>query len=328
MAHYHPLYPGDAGAFDVRWRHFRPQLSLEQGPGPGISSVYSEALNLGVPIQVRIYFSRELCFFVIRGVHYIDMYRRKSSSAIYIFLQGPLASADSPQPSTAPHYKYLVRIINPGQKSKYITKIWHNVNEQFQHAKQMKKQMIDDFEDRLPQLSDLECGYLFKGAKRWIEDDQDLNAMYKAFNCGDEITIWCEGRLPEQHSAEPPARGGRKRKAQESEDMPSTKKSDLIDQTAHDLYEKHGERLTMPQLRLWARMVVNKQYTSLDVPPPYPPFKDQISKTPGKRDSLSDALTSAATAVVGLLKGNGTSDSPSSSTLSPCKWARVFVASI
>lgn len=48
-------------------------------------------------------------------------------------------------------------------------------DEQFQHAKQMKKQMIDDFEDRLPQLSDLECGYLFKGAKRWIEDDQDLD---------------------------------------------------------------------------------------------------------------------------------------------------------
>ena len=56
----------------------------------------------------------------------------------------------------------------------------------------MKKQMIVNFEDtqdRLPQLSDLECGYLYKGTKRWIEDDQDLDAMYKAFNCGDEIII-------------------------------------------------------------------------------------------------------------------------------------------
>ena len=187
----------------------------------------------------------------------------------------------------------------------------------------MKKQMIVDFEDRLPQLSELECGYLYKGTKRWIEDDQDLDAMYKAFNCGNEITIWCEGRLPEQ-LPEPPTKSGRKRKAQECEEMPSTKKCDLIDQTAQNLYEKHGERFAMPQLRLWARMVVNKQYTSLDVPPPYPPFKDQTTKTPGKRDSLSDALTSAAIAVVGLLKGNSASDSPSSSTLSPGKRARVY----
>jgi len=57
MAHYHPLYPGDVGVFDVRSRHFRPQLSLKQGPR--ISSVYSEALNLGVPIHVRTYF--KLC---------------------------------------------------------------------------------------------------------------------------------------------------------------------------------------------------------------------------------------------------------------------------
>ena len=147
--------------------------------------------------------------------------------------------------------------------------------------------------------------------------------MYKAFNCGNEITIWCEGRLPEQ-LPEPPTKSGRKRKAQECEEMPSTKKCDLIDQTAQNLYEKHGERFAMPQLRLWARMVVNKQYTSLDVPPPYPPFKDQTTKTPSKRDSLSDALTSAATAVVGLLKGNSASDSPSSSTLSPGKRARVY----
>ena len=69
----------------------------------------------------------------------------------------------------------------------------------------MKKQMIIDFEDRLPQVSDLECGYLYKGTNRWIEDDQDLDAMYRAFNCGDKITIWCEGRLP--------TKSGHKRKA-------------------------------------------------------------------------------------------------------------------
>ena len=133
----------------------------------------------------------------------------------------------------------------------------------------MKKQMIVDFEDRLPQLSDLESGYLYKGTKRWIEDNQDLDAMYKAFNCGDEIAIWCEGHLPE-HLLEPQTKSGQKRKAQKSEETSPTKKCDLIDQTAQELYEKHGERFAMPQLRLWAGMVVNKQYMSLDIPPPIP----------------------------------------------------------
>ena len=42
--------------------------------------------------------------------------------SLWYHLQDHLASADCPQSSTAPHHKYLVKIINPGQKSKHITK--------------------------------------------------------------------------------------------------------------------------------------------------------------------------------------------------------------
>ena len=123
---------------------------------------------------------------------------------------------------------------------------------QFEHANDMQMKLIHDFEGKLP---DLECGYLRKGSKRWIENDQDLEAMYKAFNYGDEITIWCEGRSPE-----PSSKRSRKRKGEEHEVTPSTKQADAIDELTHKLYEKHGESYSMPQLRLWARMVLNKQY--------------------------------------------------------------------
>ena len=76
------------------------------------------------------------------------------------------------------------------------------------------------------------------------------------------------------------------------------------------LQEKHGDTWSMPHYRLWA--------SSLDTPPTIPMFSGATSKAP-KRDSLSDALTSAATAVVGLLKG---SDS-TGAALSPGKRARV-----
>ena len=54
-------------------------------------------------------------------------------------------------------------------------------------------------------------------------------------------------------------------------------------------------------------MILNKQHKSMDVPPPFPLFKDHTPKHPPKRDNLTDALTSVATAVVGMIKGNNES---------------------
>ena len=63
--------------------------------------------------------------------------------------------------------------------------------------------MISAFGDKLPPLSELECGYLEKhtNAKRWIDDDKDLEAMYKTFSENVEITLWCEGPPSEEQVA-------------------------------------------------------------------------------------------------------------------------------
>lgn len=148
-------------------------------------------------------------------------------------LQGLPSTLNNAQPSL-PHYNYLVRIINPEQRSKFVAKIWHDVHEKFECASELKMKLVAGFEDKLPSLSDLECGYLHKSSKRWIENDQDLEAMYKLFDPGDEITVWCVGWLPEQQVG-----SGRKRKAEEPE--PATKHAEKIDELAHELYEKHGE---------------------------------------------------------------------------------------
>ena len=206
--------------------------------------------------------------------------------------------------------------------NKHITKIWHGVEEKFYRAHELKAKLIADFEDKLPPLIDLECGYMDKTSKRWIEDDEDVDAMYGQVNSGNEITIWCEGRSHEHSTSEPPSKNMRKRKATESDDAPPTKRADKIDQLALELHEKHGEAYSMPHLRIWARMILNKQHKSKDVPPPFPLFKDHAPKHPQKRDNLADALTSAsaATAVVGMIKGPV---NDSSGTLSPGKRARV-----
>ena len=57
------------------------------------------------------------------------------------------------------------------------------------------------------------CGYFDKGAKRWIEDNLDIEAMYEAFKDRDcEITLWC---IQKKH--------GKKRKVVELVDVTPSK---------------------------------------------------------------------------------------------------------
>ena len=68
----------------------------------------------------------------------------------------------------------------------------------------------------MPPLSGLECGDFEKRAtgKHWIEEDKDLDAMYKGFNVNNEITVWCEGKPSSDDSGKI---SGRKRKAEEAD---------------------------------------------------------------------------------------------------------------
>lgn len=88
------------------------------------------------------------------------------------------------------------------------------------------------------------------------------------------------------------------------------------------LRDKHGENYCSgPHFRIWARMYMNAQHSSLDLPPNNPLFSNYGSKAP-RKESLSDALTSAATAVVGLIRGDA-STVTGAAAMSPGKRARV-----
>lgn len=69
-----------------------------------------------------------------------------------------------------------------------------------------------------------------------------MEAMYKAFSSVNEITIWCEGQ------AEPPDENGRRRKAEESEGIPCSKRSDAIDKLAQELHENTEMPIVGPNI--------------------------------------------------------------------------------
>ena len=234
--------------------------------------------------------------------------------------------ANSPPPSI--QYSYLVRIINPEQKTKFIAKVWHDIK--FQSAQQLKQKLISTFEEKLPPLSELECGYFEKRAtgKCWIEDDKDLDAMYKGFNANDEITMWCEGKQSCEDSGK---KSGKKRKSDEGDNTEEsgsaskrTAKETEIDKITQELHEIHGlDKWTLPQYRLWARMKVNGQHDDLDTPPQIPLFTSVVKTSSKQGDSLKEALTSAATAVVRMIRGTQATPTPGTTTLSPSKRAQV-----
>ena len=216
-------------------------------------------------------------------------------------------------------YSYLVKILNPEQKSKFVTKIWHNMHDRFDSPNSLKEKLVATFKDKLPQLTSLDIGYFERrgSAKRWIEDQ----AMYRAFSVGEEITLWVHGCRPEDAHV---PRSGKKRKRDVSEDTCSSRKQDRearIDSVVQELREIHKDKYSGPQLRLWARLKVNGQHDSMDSPPNIPLFSGVTHNR--SANSLNEALTSAATAVVSMLKGTHDPARMGSNNMSPSKRAHV-----
>ena len=73
-------------------------------------------------------------------------------------------------------YSYLVKLLNPEQKSKFMTKIWHNVHDS---PENLREKLVKTFENKLPPAFALDIGYFERwgSTKQWIKDQEDLEAM-------------------------------------------------------------------------------------------------------------------------------------------------------
>ena len=205
-----------------------------------------------------------------------------------ILLQRPR----EPDKHSSRMYSYLVRIIPSDKKGDFKTFEWHGVTEIFTSPSALKQKLIDSFQSKIPGDSgSLQIGYIAKcgNGKWWIEQEGDLTSMYMQFEHSNTITLFSEG-----HSTSTPKKDkapkSRKRKSNYEDHEEEVKK------IAFELEEKHGEKYNEPQLRLWARMILNKQHDDMEQPPNVPIITGGI-KRPAKKETLSDALSSVATAL-------------------------------
>ena len=123
----------------------------------------------------------------------------------------------------------------------------------------------------MPPLSAIDSfhvGYLQKPsqAKQWIVSSDDLDCMYAKLS-GNEVSLWCDMRIAESVDKTARSSGKTKRSASTETDAPPSKRStkstnyalceDEIEELALEIREKHGDSLTYPQYKLWARLIKN-----------------------------------------------------------------------
>ena len=207
------------------------------------------------------------------------------------------ASGVSAREST-PSYAYKVKIINPTRKSDVILRQLNRFTAMFESPTDIRMKLIDEFGEQVPNTVDFTVGY-FEGsqqAKIWIVSADDLQTMYQKYPSGGNITLWCDGRQATSSNS-----NSQKRKQDSESSTYRQEKEGEVESVYKELHEKHSDKYDTPRLRLWARMIAAGIHTDHHNPPNIPAFSGSVPKR-ARRESLSDAISSAAVAFVDSIR--------------------------
>ena len=145
----------------------------------------------------------------------------------------------------------------------------------FQSPTELRGKLLETFKEKLPNSFDFQVTKR-GNSKRWIEQEADLMSMYGQFEQGDTITIFCDGKSTTQVERTP------SRKRKRASDDTASDHEEEVKRVANELNDMHGEEWNRKQYLLWARMYVNKQWSSLEEEPDIPLFRGGL-KTPQKK---------------------------------------------
>ena len=195
-------------------------------------------------------------------------------------------------------YSYRLKIINSKKKSDFIIRDIHRFHGVFTSILDLKEKIMDEFGNDVPATTNFNVGY-FSGrqsAKRWIMTREDLDLMYKNKK---DILLWCDAcKQPNEKDCSPT---GSKPAATSNEPTSKHQKIELeMDSIVSELKEKHCSNYTMPQLRLWARMIISGHHESTVDPPDVPAITGIEKKT--KKQSMSEAIVEAATSFASAIR--------------------------
>lgn len=187
-------------------------------------------------------------------------------------------------------YQYKVKVFTPVKRKKAITKQLHDFKGKFESISQLKAQLTTELRDELPRNESLDVGY-FDGRqslKMWLVSAKDLEGMYEKAKNSCEIFLWvqtCEDTDDDSDDAEPSRKKRKQSKEAKFEEIYSKLKS-----------QQEGSTYTVPQLKLWARMIDCGTHEDYKDPPNVP----MITGTPQRRqkESFSEVLAGAAETII------------------------------
>ena len=190
---------------------------------------------------------------------------------------------------------------------------------------------MDSLKDNVPPLSAIDSfhvGYLQKPsqAKQWIVSGDDLDCMYAKLS-GNDVSLWCDMRIADSTNKTARSSGKSKRSTSTEDDAPPSKRStnssnytlreNEIEELASEIREKHGDSLTYPQYKLWARLIKNGQHKDMNNPPNHPMITGKDSKTSKPKDVDVVDVAGCAAAIVKAIKGSPDKTTPTPSTSVP-----------
>ena len=219
-----------------------------------------------------------------------------------------------------------MKVLNPLHRKRAVTRQLHEFKGKFSSVLQVKEQILQELKDVISSSSPrlIEVGY-YEGRqsmKVWLVSPKDVEAMYRKSKT-DDIFLWVENIDEEDGSdAEP------ERKRKKTSDSRRQDKEEEVEGIYQELRSNHGDRYTIPQLRLWARMIQCGTYDDYNDPPRVPMITGNPSQHP-KRNSLEEAITGAAEAIAKVFTPQPTQVTPAStSTPQPTQVTSASAAAV
>lgn len=167
----------------------------------------------------------------------------------------------------------------------------------------MKQKIEDQLKDEMDSGDEINFGYYEGryGTKRWIIESEDIPCMYSKFETS-EIHLWCN--IIKDETTTNKKKGTTRQTIEEK-----------VENVFTELSTRHQDHhYTAPQLKLWARMIVNGIHESHESPPDVPMITGAI-KIP-KKESWPEVIASAAAAFTNAMKPTPPSANVSSSSKS------------
>ena len=164
---------------------------------------------------------------------------------------------------------FNVKIINPEKKKEFKTYVLRNVTKySISTPPLLRKELLQQFGDRLvSRKQDFAVGFMKNSSKVSIRSSADIEDVWQYALKGDQITLWCHGITAskrknaasdsesDEELFQDTSKQTKKRKLSALEE-----KSERVEKIVTSLREKHANRFTTIQFRLWADTQVCKKF--------------------------------------------------------------------